>query len=252
MEYSIDKAARMAGISTRALRHYDQIGLLKPRRMSGNGYRVYGPDELDRLQQIMLLRELGLELEAIKECLETPGLDRQAALQSHLEALRTRRARLDALIATVEKTIRHEKGEIVMTDQEKFEGFKQAAMEENERKYGAEIRKQYGTERVEASNKQFASLTQEQYEAMQSTAAEIGARLQAAVHAGLAPAGEEGRAIAALHRDWLGYTWPSYSVEAHRGLGDMYLADERFTAYYDKETPGCAQFLRDAIYAYAV
>ena len=53
-----------------------------------------------------------------------------------------------------------------------------------------------------------------------------------------------------MHKDWLSYTWPNYTKEAHAGLAQMYVDDERFTAYYDKEQPGLAVFLRDAIFIF--
>ena len=137
-----------------------------------------------------------------------------------------------------------------MSDKEKFQGFKQKALEENEAKYGAEIREKYGKETVEASNRMFQNLAPEQFEEMNAISGELQSRLEEAVTDGLSPAGEEGLALAALHRRWLGFTWPSYSPAAHAGLGEMYVADERFTAYYDKKIPGCAAFLRGAIAAY--
>ena len=101
-----------------------------------------------------------------------------------------------------------------------------------------------------AGNEKFSKLTREEYARMEELGAEIRARLEGAVAAGLDPAGEEGRALAALHRDWLAFTWPSYSPQAHAGLAEGYVADPRFTAYYDRGRPGCAAFLRDAILAY--
>lgn len=247
MEYTIKALADLAGLTTRTLRWYDAEGLLKPRRATASGYRIYGGAEVDRLQQILFYRELGLELNDIRRILDDPHFDARAALQGHLTALEERRARLDALILTVQHTL---KGGHTMSDREKFEGFKEKALRENEEKYGAEIRAKYGVDTVAQSSRMFANLTPEQYEEMQSIAAEIQSRLEGALAAHSAPNGEEGLAIAALHRRWLTFTWPTYSPEAHAGLGEMYVADARFTAYYDKETPGCAAFLRDAIAHY--
>lgn len=248
MEYTIKALADLAGVTTRALRWYDKEGLLKPCRATEAGYRLYGPGEVDRLQQILFYRELGLELGEIRRILDDPGFDRKAALQSHLGALEERRTRLDSLILTVQNTL---KGGHNMSDKEKFEGFQEKALRENEEKYGTEIRQKYGEDTIKKSNKMFQNLTEEQFAEMNAIAEEIQTRLEQAVTAGLDPAGEEGLALGALHRKWLDFTWPSYSPEAHRGLGEMYVADERFTAHYDGKTPGCAAFLRDAIAAYA-
>ena len=112
------------------------------------------------------------------------------------------------------------------------------------------MRKAYGDEAVDASNRKLLDLSEKQYSAMQALEGQIKAALEAAVAAGESPAGPEGARIAALHRDWLGYTWAKYSPQAHKGLGQMYVADERFTAYYDAGTPGCARWLCDAIQAH--
>ena len=105
MEYSIQALARLAGVTTRTLRWYDQIGLLKPSRVADNGYRYYGPAEVDRLQDILYYRALGVALAQIRTCLDEPSFDRLAVLRSHLTALQGERARLEQLIRSVEATI---------------------------------------------------------------------------------------------------------------------------------------------------
>lgn len=157
---------------------------------------------------------------------------------------------MDALLATLDKTILTEEGKCAMTDAEKFEGFKQKLVAENEAEYGAEARGKYGDTAVDASKAKLMGLSPEQYGEMQKLSARINAALAAAVRAGEAPDGPEGRRIAGLHKQWLCFTWPKYTPKAHLGLAEMYVADERFTAYYDAETPGCAAFLRDAVAAF--
>ncbi len=243
MEYTVKALAELAGVTPRTLRWYDQKGLLKPRRTTEAGYRIYGPGEVDRLQAILFYKELGLELEAVREILDAPGFDRVAALEA-------RRRRLDALILTVEKTIDEAKGGTQMSDKEKFEAFKRQAVEANEEQYGREIREQYGPEAVEASNARLLSMTEEEHGQWKALEAEILSALAAAVRAGEDPAGPEGRRIAELHRRWLCRAWDKYTPQAHRGVAELYTADQRFTAYYDQEVPGCAAFLRDAVQAY--
>lgn len=250
MEYTVLKLSKLAGISTRTLRYYDEIGLLRPMKVTGAGYRVYGEKEVDLLQQILYFRELDVGLTDIKAMLAAPSFDRLTALNSHLEDLQTRRGRLNRLIENVEKTILHEKGKIAMSDKEKFEAFKKDLVRENEEKYGAEVRQKYGDKQVDESNARMMNLSKEQYGAMQKMSAEILAGLEAAVEKKLDPAGEEGQRLAKLHREWLSFTWNHYSKEAHRGLAQMYVDDERFTAYYDTRVKGCAAFLRDAVQAF--
>lgn len=250
MEYTVKALADLAGVSARTLRWYDREGLLKPAGTTRAGYRLYGPAEVDRLQAILFYRELGLELSAIRSMLDAPDFDRMAALEGHLTALEARRARLDSLILTVTKTIDEAKGGQKMSDKEKFEAFKERVVAENEAKYGPEIRGKYGDAEVDRANACLRALTKEEYDQWQALGEEIRAALAAAVKAGEAPGGEEGQRIARLHRRWLSYSWEAYTPQAHGGLAEMYVADERFTAYYDQSVPGCAAFLRDAVKAY--
>ena len=248
MEYSIHKLAEMAGVTTRTLRHYDQIGLLKPLRTASTGYRIYGPAQVNRLQQILFYRELDLPLEEIRCLLERPGFDRKAALTGHLEALRARRQRLDTLIDTVEKSILAEKGSITMQDKEKFEGFKQGLIDENEAVYGTETREKYGAEAMERFNAHFRGLTARQYEESQTLSAELEEVLRRALAEGDA-LGELSRTAFALHRRWLCVVAPQYSAEYHRALAELYEADERFRAHYDRVGEGATEFLCAAIRA---
>ena len=250
MEYSIQKLAALSGVTTRTLRYYDQIGLLKPLRVSSSGYRIYGPEQVDRLQQILFYRELGVSLEEIDRILSRPDYDRRQALESHRQALLARRQQLDILIDNLTRTIEQEDGERIMSDKEKFAGFMKQKVEENEAKYGSEIRRKYGDKAIDESNAKMMGMGKGQYDAMQQMAAEICVGLEQAVKAGLDPAGEEGQRLAALHKQWLGFTWNFYSKEAHGGLVEMYVLDERFKAYYDGNVEGCAQWLRDAVKAW--
>ncbi|MGI6685217.1 MAG: MerR family transcriptional regulator [Bacillota bacterium] len=249
MEYTVQKLGSLAGVSTRTLRYYDEIGILKPARINSSGYRIYGQKEVDQLQQILFYRELGVSLEDIKKIVTAPAFDRMAALREHRKKLLEKRERLDLLIENVDKTIALSEGRIEMTDKEKFEGFKQRLIDENEKKYGEEIRNKYGEETVNQSNQKFKNMTQEQYQEMERLATEVIDTLNEAFKTG-DPAGELAQKAADLHRQWLCFTWPSYSKEAHAGLAQMYVDDERFTAYYDKEQTGTAAFLRDAILIY--
>lgn len=249
MEYTVKQLADLAGVSGRTLRYYDQIDLLKPAWTNEAGYRIYGSKEVDRLQQILFFRELGVDLGTIKEILESPHFQEEQALREHREQLLQKREQLDLLIQNVEQTLVALEGGRPMTDQEKFIGFKETLIKENEEKYGKEIREKYGDKTVDASNAKLMGLTQEQYAEMQKLAEEIVESLAKAVGKE-DPSGEEGQRVAELHRKWLSFTWKDYSKEAHAGLAEMYLADERFTAYYDQYKEGAAQFLRDAIVAY--
>ena len=247
MEYTIQKLAHLAGISTRTLRYYDQIGLLSPARTNEAGYRIYGAKEVDVLQQILFYKEMGLELAQIKEAIQDTEFDSLAALHSHLEKLIEKRRQIDLLIENVKKTIGKEEGKNKMSDQEKFEGFKKELVEKNEQKYGKEVREKYGDEVVDQSNANMMGLTEEQYTHMQELGEKINLLLEEAVKNHEYVEDEIGERVALLHKEWLGYTWQTYSTQAHRGLVQMYVLDERFKAYYDKNVEGCAEFLKQAV-----
>ncbi|WNR43142.1 MerR family transcriptional regulator [Paenibacillus roseipurpureus] len=249
MEYTVQHLGKLAGVSTRTLRYYDEIGLLTPARINSSGYRIYGQDEVDRLQHILFYRELGIPLEQINEIMMSPTFDGTRALKDHREQLLDKRRQLDALIANVEQTIAANEGRITMTDRAKFEGFKQKLIDENEAKYGKEIREKYGDEQVNKSNQRVKNMTQEQHDEVTRLAGEVTAALAEAFKLG-DPASELAQKAADLHKQWLCFYWTEYSKEAHAGLAEMYVADERFKAYYDEKQPGTAEFLRDAIHIY--
>ncbi|OGO77979.1 MAG: MerR family transcriptional regulator [Clostridiales bacterium GWB2_37_7] len=249
MEYTVQKLGSLAGISTRTLRYYDEIGILKPARISSSGYRIYGQKEVDRLQQILFYRELGVSLDNIKDIVTAPSFDGANALREHREKLLEKREQLDLLIANVDKTIALAEGRIKMSDKEKFEGFKQKMIDDNEKKYGKEIREKYGNDTVEKSNAKVMNMTKEQHEEVTALANQVTETLAQAFATG-DPAGELAQKAADLHKQWLTYFWNEYSKEAHAGLGQMYVDDPRFTAYYDEKQPGTAEFFKDAILIY--
>jgi len=249
MEYTIKQLADMAGISTRTLRYYDEIDILKPARINSSGYRIYGKKEVDTLQQILFYRELGVDLDRIKKLISSDDFDSFTALIEHRKKLLKKRSQLDLLIENVDKTLASLEGRIIMTDKEKFKGFKEELIDENEKKYGKEIREKYGNKAVDESNAKLLNMTIEQYNEFKKLEEELNKVLITAMET-KDPSSDLAQKAADLHRQWLSYTWADYSKEAHAGLADMYVADERFKAYYDKIKVGAAEFLRDAIKIY--
>lgn len=247
MSYSIGELAKLAGISTRTLRHYDAIDLLKPAYVEENGYRVYSEDEVKMLQQIMFYREFGITLEEIHAMVNSSEFDRLKALETHYQHLKSEKDRISQLMNTVENTIKIYKEDLTMSKKE-FEGFKKQQIKANEEKYGEEIREKYGDDVIDSSNKKFGNLTQEQYEHIEKLNEEISEALVNAVPEGK-PESAEGQRVAELHKEWLIMVWPDdlYSEEAHIGLAQMYTQDERFKKYYEDITEGAADYLYEAI-----
>lgn len=249
MEYTVQKLAKMAGVTGRTLRYYDEIGILKPARISASGYRIYGQAEVDKLQQILFYRELEIDLESIQKIISAPTFDEVEALKEHRDKLLTKQKRLEGLIESVDRTLAAKEGSITMSDKEKFEAFKQNMIDENEVKYGEEVRAKYGHDTMDKSNAKLKGMSKNQYEQGEKLGEEVLVVLNEAFQTG-DPAGDLAQKAADLHRQWLGLYWDSYSKEAHAGLAQMYVDDERFTAFYDKKQPGTAAFLKDAILIY--
>lgn len=251
MEYTIKKIAELSGISTRTLRYYDEIALLKPARINSSGYRIYGTKEIDKLQQILFYRSLDMKLEDIQKLLATPHYDPKHALQVHRQQLLDKRRQLDHLILTVEKTLRYQKGEISMTDNEKFIGFKQEKLQENEQTYGKEIRERYGENNVAAFNQKWLNLSQEAFTGMETAEKELINALKIVLKTKEYHS-QEAETVFLKHKEWLSYTSPSYSPEMHRSLGQMYMDDERFATYYNERAgANAAQTLNEIIQHFA-
>lgn len=249
MEYTVKKLAELAGVSPRTLRYYDEIELLKPARINSSGYRIYGQNEVDKLQQILFYRELGLRLENIRNIITSPDFNELRALKEHHEKLLEKRKQLELLIKNVEKTVTSKERSIKMSDREKFQGFKKTLIDNNEKKYGKEIREKYGDEAINKSNDRIMNMTQKEHDEITKLSNEVIETLDAAFKT-RNPAGELAQKAADLHRRWLSFYWDSYTKEAHANIAQMYVDDERFKAYYDKKQSGTAEFLRDAVLIY--
>ncbi len=251
MDYTVHQLAELAGISKRTLRYYEDLGLLSPCRINHNQYRRYTSDDVDCLQQILFYKTLGIPLQKIKALLTAAGYDKKAALETQLAELYDQKVQLDRLIENVRQTIATLKGESKMQDIDKFEGLKQKLLQENEDKYGQEVRQKFGQVAVDASYAKVKGMSQEKYHRMEELTQEFNQTLRAALLE-KDPAGELAQKACALHKEWLLLFWPreSYTGKAHRALAQGYLDDARFTAYYEQIAPGSALFLRDALEIY--
>lgn len=252
MEYTIKEFGELAGVSVRTLRYYDEIGLLKPCRINESGYRIYGEKEVDLLQQILFYRAMDFRLEEVRRIMEDEKFDVNEALEAHRERLVEKKRQIEALIKLVDETVAHNKGEKEMKDMEKFEAFKAEKLQENEAKYGEEIREKYGEDTVSKSNRKFMNLTEEAFKKMGNVEAEMIEALKEVIKTGDLDS-TQAQLVYEKHKEWLGFTWPNYSKEAHVGLGEMYVLDERFAEYYkDKVGIDCVNLLCEIIKKYAV
>ncbi|MCJ8010908.1 MerR family transcriptional regulator [Paenibacillus sp. KQZ6P-2] len=239
----VKEVAELAGISVRTLHHYDEIGLLHPSGTTEAGYRVYSDEDLALLQQILFFRELGFPLKQIRDIVSRPDFDRREAMELHHKLLLEKRARLERMIDTLEKTMKHEKGEIRMTNQDKFAGF-----DFSSNPYEQEARERWGDKAVDESNERLNKMSKEEQTQMGEEMNAIYRKLAELRHE--SPATDEAQqAIGEWYQllNRMGY----YSPEAFKGLGQMYVDDERFTRNIDKFGEGLAVFMRDAMAEYA-
>jgi MerR family transcriptional regulator, thiopeptide resistance regulator len=244
MHFSVKQLAKMAGVSARTLHYYDEIGLLRPERQPGNGYRIYGQAALLRLQQILFLRELGLSLEDIQTALDQPDFDLLQALKQHRQALQERQAHLSRLVQTVDRTILYLKGSIDMDSQELFRGF----TEEEEQRYTEEARQQWGnTEAFRQSQKRWSSYSKEKRQQIMEEGNQIYRDILAAMPLG--PSSPQVQAGVARWHQHLRYFYEP-SIEMLLGLADLYNDSPDFAANFARIHPQLAEFMRQAVKIY--
>jgi DNA-binding transcriptional MerR regulator len=249
MHWSIQEVARLAGTTSRTLRHYDDIGLLAPTSIGANGYRHYDGDALVRLQRILLLRELGLGLPQIADVLDR-SMSQDEALTGHLAWLRQEQERLARQIASVESTIQALRGGERLMAENMFDGF-------DHTQYKDEVEERWGKDAYARSDAWWRGMTSDEQRAWQQRVSDLAAHWAAAAQPGADPGGEEAQALAQRHVEWLrgipgtpASAGPAAGVKAYViGLGEMYVADPRFSANYGGETG--AAFVRDALRVYA-
>ncbi|MFE3471348.1 MULTISPECIES: MerR family transcriptional regulator [unclassified Streptomyces] len=246
MEWSIQEIARRAGTTSRTLRHYGDLGLLAPSRVGSNGYRYYDQDALVRLQRILLLRELGLSLPAIKDVLEGQR-DTGAALRAHLRLLEQERARIGRQIASVRTTLhKTEEGKELMAE-EVFDGFDHTAHER-------EVTERWGRAAYEEGDRWWRSLGEEGKRAFLDEHEAIARDWGRVRETGAGPGSEQAQEVARRHCAWLvssGGTGSGLTRSYVIGLGEMYVADPRFGKNYDRYGDGTAAFVRDALTIHA-
>ena len=247
MDHSIQDIARLAGTTSRTLRHYGAEGLLLPSRIGENGYRYYDERALVRLQRILLLRDLGLGLPAIREVLDRE-VDETAALTAHLGWLEQEQRRLQRQIRSVRTTITALEGEEPLMADTMFDGFDHTT-------YKEEVEQRWGADAYRAGDRWWRSKSPAERADWKARSTELATAWVDAATRQVDPAGEEAQALAARHVQWLdgvpGIPRENGKPAAAyvRGLGEMYLADDRFAANYGGASG--ATFVRDALTAYA-
>jgi MerR family transcriptional regulator, multidrug-efflux activator len=242
--YKVKEVADMAGVSVRTLHYYDRIGLLVPESVTPAGYRLYTTKNLEKLQQILFFKEIGFTLQEIKAILDNPNFDRKKALKEHKELLLKKRDRIEEMIRTVDNTIQSIEGEMEMENKDMFKGFDMKAIEEHQKKYADEIKERYGVDAME----ELAKNSEDEWTKIMKRADEIYKEL--AANMDKSPDDPVVQKAVGEWRQHITDNFYDCTIEIFRGLGDLYVDDERFTKNIDKYKEGLAKFLREAIYVY--
>jgi DNA-binding transcriptional MerR regulator len=243
MAYTVKQLAQLAGVSVRTLHHYDEIGLLVPPVIGANGYRYYDERSALRLQSILFYRELDFPLEAIKAVLDRPDFDALAALQEQRTALEAKLGRLHRLIATIDQTISHLKGEKPMSTKQLFAGL----TPEQEKQYTDEAAKRWGESGVRASQRRYNAYSAEQKAQIAAEGNALYQDLLAAMPDG--PAAPPVQACIERWRRHLGYFWTP-NDEQCLALATGYRDDPAFRKTYDAIHPELATFMVEAVKVY--
>ena len=244
---TVGQLAGQFAITVRTLHHYDEIGLLTPSARSSAGYRLYTETDITRLQHIVVYRRLGFALEEISLLLAHPEsvqqhLRRQrAAVQGRLDEMRE-------LVAAIDRALEKESTGMKLTKQEQQELFGDGYSDE----YAAEAEQRWGdTDAWRQSQQRTNGYSKRDWIEIKAEAEAVSAAFVVAKRAGLAADSEPAMDAAEQHRQHINDRFYDLSPEFHRNLGDMYVADPRFTQTYDDQEPGLAQYVRDAIHANA-
>jgi MerR family transcriptional regulator, thiopeptide resistance regulator len=246
--YTVGEVARLSGVSVRTLHHYDEVALLTPAGRSAAGYRIYSADDLRRLQQILFYRELEFSLDEIAAMLADPTVDTDDHLRRQHRLVRERQARNAGLLAAIEKEMEARSMGISLTPEEQFELFGTHDIEEHlqeaEAKWGE-------TDTWKESKRRSAKYTKADWVEIKTEADANIVGFVEAQWAGDPPTGPVAMDLAEEHRQHLCRWFFACGATMHRGLGDLYISDERYYTEYEKLHPGFSQYLRDAFHANA-
>lgn len=248
---TVRQVAKLSGVSVRTLHHYDQIGLLKPASIGENRYRYYGEEELLRLQQILIHRELGIPLVEIGAILDAPGFDRLATLRRQRDRLAAEAKRYAQLVRTIDRTIAGLKGDRFMRNADLYKGI----APEKQAEYEAWLIERYGAdmnERIAASRRSHGGLSEAQKQQLQDELYEIEQGLAEGLRRGVPMGSPSLDPLLRRHREWVAFMWSKpCPPEAYAGLADLYLSHPDFVARYETIEKGFAEYLAGSMKVHA-
>ena len=243
MALKVSDVARLAGVSIRTLHHYDEIGLLRPSERSPAGYRLYGQGDLERLQQVLFFRELEFPLDEIKRIVADPDFDVGAALLMQRRLLIERATRIKALIAAVDAAIDSNQKGTTMSNEERFEVFGDF----DPSKYEQEAKEKWGaSDAYRESGRRTKGYTRGDWVKIKGESDAIIEELAKLLGGGHSSSSPEGMDLAERHRRHIERWFYPCPHSMHRALGEMYVADPRFSETFERRAQGLAAYARDA------
>ena len=242
---TVGELAEVSGVTVRTLHHYDEIGLLVPPLRSEAGYRIYTDAEIDRLQAILTYRELGLGLGDIAAAVDAPEAS-VGILRTARKRIDERIAKLNAIARSLDAAIAQDGRESRMTPEEKLSVFGDFDPAEHEE----EAQQRWGdTDAYAQSAVRTSSYTKQDWEVIQAEAADIYAGFATLQQRGIGPGSPEAAAMVETHREHISRWFYDCTPEIHVGLGQMYVADQRFANTIDTSGEGLSAYLSAAIEA---
>ncbi len=246
--YKVSEVFKLTGVTVRMLHHYDKIGLLVPSEKTESGYRVYNEDDITRLYQILIFKELKFSLSDIKKILDDSNFDREKALINQRKMIENQKQRLENILNSIDETILSLKGDGIMS-KNNFKVFNYEEVKKHEEKYAEETKNKYGkSDAYKESKEKTSNYTKNDWNNIMGEADDIYSRLADLMNRDISDSEVQG-----LVEEWRNHISKNFyncTVDIFRGLALMYVADERFTKNIDKYKKGLAQFLSDAMNYY--
>lgn len=243
---TVGQVAALTGLSVRALHHYDAIGLATPSCRSAAGYRLYGDDDLRRLQQVLLFRELGFGLDAVRALVDAPVEQRREALLAQRDALERKRRHAETVLMAVDATLQSIRDDTPMNTEQLFDGYERFQHGE----YAEEAERRWGDTDAWTTSRQRASgYSKDDWTRIQAEADAIATEFLAAMRRGDATDSERARALAECHREHIERHFYPCSHAMHANVAAMYISDARFQAHYERRGEGLAAYIEAAIRA---
>lgn len=247
MPYTVKALAKLSGVTDKTLRYYDSIGLLKPAYVNDNNYRYYEKEQLIKLQQILFFREMGIALKQIKWILHADDYDKISALVENKRVLEKKIENYKELIRTIENTVSHLRGEIMMKDKDLYKGFDSTKQKEYENYL---VKRGVSRHTIDESWEKFSNISKSDRDKLHEQGITITEKLKKAIDDGFLADSSEVQQLIKKHYDWICHYWIP-TKESYIGLSQMYKENNEFNRFYSNYHPNMVSFLSEAMTVFA-